>query len=128
MPGEGACRCLLQTAVETQETASKTITWAKIVAGPTGDAQPEPQATDSADDIMEEFLESTDLETPSEKQAEATQIAVTLVETRSKKNNPKPTPYKPTMDHHLSESREPSTERGQKPQGVQAAPRELEEK
>ena len=32
------------------------------------------------------------------------------------------------MDRHLSESREPSTERGQKQQGVQAAPQDLEEK
>ena len=113
--------------LKTQETASKSTTWAKIVAGPTAQAQPEPQATDSADNVIKEIMESTDQGTPSEKQAEATQLVVTPVN-KSKKSNPKPTPYKPTMDRHLSESREPSTERGQKRQGVQTAPQDLAEK
>ena len=126
--GKGHVAAFCKRPLKTQETASKTTTWAKIVAGPTADAAPEPQATDSADDVMQEILDSTDQDTPSEKQAEAMQIAVTPVKTKSKKSNPKPTPYKPTMDRHLSESREPSTERGQKRQGVQAAPQDLEEK
>ena len=126
--GKGHVAAFCKRPLKTQETASKTTTWAKIEAGPTAVAAPEPQATDSADDVMQEILDSTDQDTPSEKQAEAMQIAVTPVKTKSKKSNPKPTPYKPTMDRHLSESREPSTECGQKRQGVQAAPQDLEEK
>ena len=125
--GKGHVAAFCKRPLKTQETASKSTTWAKIVAGPTAEAQPELQAIDSADNVMKEILESTDQGTPNEKQGEATQIVVTPV-TKSKKSNPKPTPYKPTMDRRLSESREPSIERGQKRQGVQTAPQDLAEK
>lgn len=130
--GKGHVAAFCRKPVKTQETAAKTKTWAKIVAGPT----PAPLSTVNQEEVMAEIEENSATtrqpadgpETPTTKPI-APQEPKTPVETQLKDaSERRVTPYKQDMTRRLSTTREQSGQQGEKRQGVEAIPDELQEK
>lgn len=118
--GKGHIAAFCRKPVTTQETASKTKTWARIVAGPTP-AAPLPTDMQEILKVMEEIEENStstlsveELKTPAEKTKDPGT------------EKPRVTPYK--LDTALSVTRDHSGQRGIKRHGVQEIPDKIREK
>ena len=124
--GKGHIAAFCKKPVKTQETASRTTTWAKIVAGtPPAPSTQEAEAQEPENPTSSPTAE--ELNPPTEKQMAAPEPK-TPVETKSKEARPRVTPYKPEMERRMSTTRDHSGQRGEKRVGIEAHPEEILEK